>query len=450
MRRLLAQAAPSVPQIDPVLCAFVLPIRWSDNRHGNTIDTLAVSESDSAQVVIVGGGVIGCSIAWHLTRIGMRDVMVIERGGLGAGASSLAAGLVSSWRSDPQTLAMVRRTLDDIQRMTRDHDSGTGWHASGSLRVAGRAASAQSLQATADSLARDGVNAEWLDPGRACSLIPWLRAESVHGVVHLPDDGYVDGYRLTMGYAQAARAGGCTIRTDTHALRPVMSGDTVCGVETSRGVVRCECLVDAGGVWAGRMLEWFGASFAATPLRSHYWITSPRVPPYPEHPFVVFPDASAYLRPEVGGLLLGIQERSSRAFDDRCLPENQESMSLTDQSDWDLLASHAPSLRPYIDEFDDLAFRHHIAGLTTYTPDGRFLIGAVAGVNGLLMASGCCGTGLSAAGGIGELVAALASGAAPAVDPRPFDPSRFAGTDVRSAEFIAACVAARASKGRRT
>ena len=171
-------------------------------------------------------------------------------------------------------------------------------------------------------------------------------------------------------------------------------------------------------------------------------------PPWPSHPIVVLPDSRAYLRPEVGGILLGVQEWASRSFDDRQLPADMTQLNLTDETDWELLAHHADAVRRFRPDFDALQFKHHLAGITTYTPDGRFLIGPTPGVDTLFIAAGCCGTGVSCAGGISRLLCDLILDRSPDVCAHDYSPGRFGAVDPHSDGFIARCVASRANKGR--
>jgi len=197
------------------------------------------------------------------------------------------------------------------------------------------------------------------------------------------------------------------------------------------------------------VLGWFGVALAATPLRSHYWVTAPVEARWRGIPVVLLPDARAYLRREGDGLLLGIQEPVSRAFDARRLPADMSELVLTDEEDWELLATHAPAIKRCFPELDALRYPHHIAGLTTYTPDGELLLGAFPDVEGLLLAGGCCGKGISVSGGVGRIVSDAILDRRALVDLHRFRPDRFGIDDPHSQAFIARCVDARANKGRR-
>ncbi len=208
--------------------------------------------------------------------------------------------------------------------------------------------------------------------------------------------------------------------------------------------------MNAAGAWGIDLARSVGAHLGTAPVRSHYWITAPSAAGRREHPLVYLPEARAYARPEVGGLLLGVQEPQSRAYDARMLPDDIGRMALTEAGEeWDLLVEHAETLRPWIPGLDQLKLAHHVAGLSTYTPDGRFLLGAAGAVAGHYVASGCCGNGVSASGGIGQAITELVLGLTPTFDLAPFQPERFAVADPYAPEHLAACAAARSAKSRR-
>lgn len=403
----------------------------------------------NADIVVIGGGILGASIAWHLARAGVRDVLAIERNAVGSGATSRSAGLVSRGRTDPDIFAMVGRTAAAVAELESDLGETVGFHRTGSLRLAEAPETAEGLQRMHALLTADRVAAHFIDAGKAHAMVPWLNAGRARSILHVPNDGYVDAYLLTAAYARAARAAGATFWTGVAVTGLARDGDRVTGVETDRGRVGCHWAVDAAGAWAGLVAGWLGLALGATPVRSHYWITAPdpRLPR--DHPVVSLPDARAYLRPEVGGLLMGVQEPTSRTFDARRLPADVAEMSLIGDDDWDLLIEHAATLKGYIPRLDDFEFAHHIAGLATYTPDGRFLIGPYPGVDGFLVAAGCCGTGVSVSGGIGLAVADIVLGREASVDLERFRPDRFGPFDPYSAAFMARCAAARGNKGRR-
>jgi sarcosine oxidase, subunit beta len=403
-----------------------------------------------AAVVVVGGGVIGCSIAWHLALGGETDVLVLERNELGSGATARAAGLVSRGRLHVETLRMVRRTREAIAELEADCGGSVGFHAVGSLRFAASPEREAELAAMDDLLIEHGVVVRQLDAAQACAIAPSIDGTQARRISYVADDGYVDPHRLTQAYGRAARARGVRFRARTAVAGIVHDGRRVLGVDTDGGRVQADVVVDAAGAWGIELALAMGAPLGTAPVRSHYWITAPDPTVPRDHPVVYLPDARTYLRPELGGLLIGVQEPRSATFDARGLPPDIAGFAFTGpDEDWSVLIDHAPALRSWIPRLDELALAHYVAGLSTYTPDGRFLLGAAGGIDGFFVASGCCGTGVSASGGIGEAIADLVLDRPPTVDLASFRPDRFGALDPFDPAFRERCAAARAGKSRR-
>ena len=403
----------------------------------------------NADVVVIGGGILGAGIAWHLTRAGITDTVVVERNEVASGATAYTAGLVSLARTNRDALAMVRCTHDAIAELEASLGESVGFRRTGTVRIAETDETSQGLENMVRLLSSAGIEARAIDGESAREMVPWLDPDAARSIIHVADDGYVDGHMLASAYMRAARNAGATLRTRTAALAAIRSGERVVGVETSRGRIGCKWLVNAAGTWAGDVLRWVGVDLAASPLRSHYWLSAPVEARWRDIPVVHLPDARTYLRREGAGLLLGIQEPVSRAYDARRLPADMSEMTLTGEEDWELLADHAPRIRPCFPDFDVLRYAHHIAGLTTYTPDGELLLGTFPGVEGLLLAGGCCGKGVSVSGGVGRIVADRILGQPALVDLDRLRPDRFGTDDPYSEAFVARCVDARANKGRR-
>ena len=403
----------------------------------------------NADVVVIGGGILGAGIAWHLARAGITDTVVVERNEVASGATAYTAGLVSLARTNRDALTMVRCTLAAIAELEASLGHSVGFHRTGTMRVAETGETSEGLETMARQLSSTGIECQIIDAESAREMIPWLDPAAARSVLHVVEDGYVDGHMLASAYMRAARNAGATLWTRTSAHSLVRSGERIVGVETTRGRIGCKWLVDAAGTWAGDVLRWSGVELGATPLRSHYWISAPVEAHWRDIPVVSLPDARTYLRQEGAGLLVGIQESVSRAFDARRLPDDMSELALTDEEDWELLASHAPRIRRCFPDFDVLRYAHHIAGLTTYTPDGELLLGTFPGVEGLLLAGGCCGKGVSVSGGVGRIVADRILGHSALVDLDRLRPDRFGTDDPHSDAFVARCVDARANKGRR-
>jgi 4-methylaminobutanoate oxidase (formaldehyde-forming) len=402
---------------------------------------------DQAEVVIVGGGVIGCSIAYHLCREGVSDVLVLERNELASGATARSAGCLSHGRSDASTIRMIVRTRAAIRELEEQLRESLEFHQVGCIRAALSDEREAELRHVEDCVTGQGLALHVLSAAEARDRCPWLHLESARRVVYLPDDGYIDGARLGLAYARAARAMGARVGRGIAVTGVLHEDGRVTGVDTNAGTVRSRWVIDAAGAWGVEVASWASWGLAAAPTRSHYWITAPDGAGAPDQPNVQLPDMRAYVRSEVGGLLVGLREPRSHTFDPMTLEHDMSDMRLTEeQRDLDLLVEQAGALRAVAPDIDRWGFAHHIAGLSMYTPDGRFIVGPVPGVEGFLIAGGCCGSGVAASGGFGQTVAQLVAGREPAIDIGLYRPDRFGRVDPASQGFRDRCAAARAGK----
>ena len=186
------------------------------------------------------------------------------------------------------------------------------------------------------------------------------------------------------------------------------------------------------------------------PVRSHYWITEPTESYGREHPVTILPDVAAYTRPEVGGLILGVQESRSATFDARDLPDDPAAFSPTQgEEHWDVLANAYEAVAQFFPAIESAQFSSYICGLSSYTPDGEIILGPVPGVSGFYAAAGACGSGITLSAGMGDVIADLVLGRKPAFDITPFRPDRFGQVDPFGEPFRERCAAARASKSRK-
>lgn len=410
---------------------------------------MKVTFDDSAEVVVIGGGVIGCSVAYHLARSGVRDVLVIERNDLATAATARSAGLLSHARPDRNVIRMISRTRSAIRDIEDELGESIDFHQVGAIRAIFNEEREPELATMEACLEAEGVAVERIDAAQAGTMCPWLDVSSARRIIFVPVDGYLDAARLAMAYASAARRRGVRLWRGAEVTGLVRDGARIVGVNTSSGCVRAAHVVDAAGAWSVEVARWAGRNVGAAPTRSHYWITAPNGTGVPDRPNVLLPDLRAHIRSEVGGLLIGVHEPKSKTLAPLGLPRDINSVSLVDDSgDIDLLLEQAAPLRQVAPDLDRWQFAHHIAGLSMYTPDGKFIIGRFSGLDGFLVASGCCGSGVAASAGIGTLVTDLVLDRPPDVDAAVFNPDRFGPIDPTTEEFRARCAAARASKSR--
>jgi 4-methylaminobutanoate oxidase (formaldehyde-forming) len=278
--------------------------------------------------------------------------------------------------------------------------------------------------------------------------VPWLDIDAKGQAVCIPGAGFIDPYLATMGYADRARKAGAVLRRHTSVLEIVVNDGVVGGVRTEQSLIKARTVVLAGGAWSAVLLDSMNISLPTAPVRSHYWITTPADSFAPDQPVVLLPDAHAYTRPEGDRLVLGVRESASPSWDARLLPPDVGDVALAStEEQWNGLIERGEALSRFIPRLDELGMVHYIAGLSTYTPDGKFVIGRAEGVGGLVIATGCNGNGVAASAGIAHLVADIIHDRRSPIDIAPFVPDRFGAVDAYSSAFRERCSAARGSKG---
>ncbi len=397
--------------------------------------------------VIVGGGIIGASIAYHLMKKGAGSVLLLERNELASAASSQAAGLILQASTKPSKTPLAKLTVDTVEALEEELGRDVGFHIVGSMRLAASEGRAAELDAMMKDAASQKIPVEWPSMTDVRKLVPWMDVSNIINVAFLPDDGYADPYLLTLSYAEAARACGAVIRTRTNVHDILVEQHKVVGVLTDIGQIGCGTVIDACGVWAALFSDKIGYSLPIAPVRSHYWIAEPDESYGGEHPVTVLPDIAAYTRPEVGGLVLGVQEKNSITFDARTLPEDLSEFSPTQgEEHWEVLTDAYAGLEQFFPGIERAQFSSYICGLSSYTPDGEIVLGQVPGVSGFYTAAGDCGSGITLSAGMGDVIADLALGRTPRFDIERFRPDRFGRVDPHSDHFRELCAAARASK----
>jgi len=401
---------------------------------------------ETADLIIVGGGVWGLSIAYHYARLEMGRVLLLERNALASAATSRAAALLTQARAKTALMPLIAQTYADITDLEVALGESLDGRRVGSLHVTASASRQRELRELMAIAGQAGLSVEALTADEAARRAPWLNPEAIMSAAFMPEDAFIDPYRLAMAYARAARMYGATLRQGVTVQDLRRQGERVTGIVTDQGVVCAGCVVDAAGAWANRLASPLGVGLPMTPVRSQYWITAPD-PLFPrDHPMVILPDASAYSRPELGGLLFGLRERQSVSVDPRELPDDLEGFALGEEGGWSSLVEGAPALRRFLPALDRLEIACHITGLSTYVPDGLLALGPAPGIQGFLTAAGCSGAGIATAGGIGRGIAALAAGHPSPFDLTPFQIDRFGVIDPFSQEFRQRCEQARSSK----
>jgi sarcosine oxidase, subunit beta len=400
-------------------------------------------------ILIVGCGIFGAAIAWALGCQGLgHRVLIVDRQPPASGATSRAAGLVTQVRSDPALQALAGETLAAIELLKSSFGEDVGCHRVGALHVgplSQQAALAHMLAACTAA----GIRGQWQDKAQVLAQAPWLDSESFDIAAFFPDECFVDPYLLSSAYLRGAQKMGAKLQLDTNLAHIAHHAGAVTGAQLLDGsILPARIVVNAAGAWSNLLSVELGLPLPMAPVRSQYWITE-RSPEFsPAGPIVFMTDIRAYARPEVGALLFGIRESAPAVADPRALPENLQGFifDAADPDGWDNLAKAFEPLSRYFPAIERLGMAHYITGPSNYTPDGQPIVGASAAIAGLLVATGCNGSGITYSGGVGRLITELICGETPFMDASRLDPARALQSDPFSPTFLQACAHARATK----
>ncbi len=376
---------------------------------------------DRSQVVIIGGGVIGCSIAYHLARRGMTDVTVLERRKLTHGSTWHAAGLVGQLRTSASLTQLMRRSVQTYQALAEQTGYPTGWRAVGSLRVAASAGRWEEIRRLAVTGKSFGFDVHLISPREAAGLFPLLRADGLFGASWIPGDGYADPSQLTHSFAAGARAAGVTIVQDCPVTAIERAGLRVTGVTTGQGRVECETLVNATGMWGAQTARMAGADLAVSAVEHQYVVTEKTGAVPRDLPTLRDPDARFYLKPEPGALVIGGWEDGTRVPWRRIPAGLGPELLPPDYDRFEPLAGGAAARVPL---FAELGIRAWVNGPIPFSPDAEPLMGVTEDLDNLFH---CCGfsAGIAAAGGAGWAMANWIADGDPGLDLWPFDVRRF-------------------------
>jgi 4-methylaminobutanoate oxidase (formaldehyde-forming) len=262
--------------------------------------------------VIIGGGVLGCSVAYHLAQRGVSDVVLLERRRLTEGSTWHAAGLVGQLRSTAGLTRLMRSSVQTYQTLEAQTGYATGWRGVGSLRVASSAERWAEIRRQAGVARGFDLEVELLGPSEAQDLFPLLDVDGVHGASWVPSDGYADPSQLTQSLAAGARAAGVTIVQGCAVTALERTGRRVTAVRIGTGRIECESVVNATGMWGAQTARLAGVEVAVQAVEHQYVVTdtAPGIPP--DLPTLRDPDARFYLKPEAGALLIGGWEEGTR------------------------------------------------------------------------------------------------------------------------------------------
>lgn len=386
---------------------------------------------DRARVVIIGGGVGGTAVAYHLARLGWTDVLLLERSELTSGSTFHSAGLVGQLRSSPTLTRMMVDSVATYRQLAAETGTDPGWREVGSLRLACSSERMEELRRQNGWAKAYGLEMELIGPGEAKDRFPLMSTDGVLGAAWLPTDGYVDPTGLTMALAAGARARGVRIATRTRLTGVELADGAVRAVETDRGRVECEVFVNAGGMFAAEIGRLGGVTVPLIPFAHQYLVTEAIDGVHAALPQLRDPDNLAYFRPEVRGLVMGGYERDPAPFGLEGIPPDFNGKLLP--PDWPRFEEISAGAVRRVPAMADAGVRQLINGPEAFTPDNEFILGE-SEVRGFFVAAGFSAHGIAGAGGIGRQMAHWIVDGEPPLDLWKMDIRRF-GAQYRARSY---------------
>ncbi len=381
-------------------------------------------------IAVVGGGVVGCSVAWHLAERNLGRVVLLERDRLGSGTTWHSAGNIT-WKPSADHDAPVLYAYEVIERLSRDYESETGWLRTGRLFLARDGAGLDHLGEIAAMAGGRGFEHRLVEPGEAARLHPLLDPGAIAGAWLNSLSGRVNPADLTAAYARAAKAHGAEIVEHCRVTDIVVERGRVVALEISNATGHDRIAVDAvvvcGGLWSRPLLQRLGVELAQCGCEHFYVITRPEPALARETPSFVSVRDLIYGREEVGGLLVGCFDEAARVIDDADLPDPFAFTLLGE--DWDKIAPYFERAMDLFPALAEAPVRSFVNGPETFTPDGNPLIGPLAGpeggIDGLVICGAMNSRGVTLSAAAGHMVADILEGKPSRFETGRYAPERF-------------------------
>jgi 4-methylaminobutanoate oxidase (formaldehyde-forming) len=383
---------------------------------------------EHARAVIIGGGVGGTSIAYHLAELGWTDIILVDRAELTSGSTFHSAGLVGQLRSSVTLTRMMMYGAALYRRLTAETGVAVSWHEVGSLRLASTKARFEELQRQAAWATTFGLPLELISAKEAQERFPLMTLDGVLGAVWLPTDGWLDPSGLAQALAAGARARGVQIRQHTRVLGIGVEHGRVTGVEVEhageRSTIDADVVVNAGGMFAPEIGRLAGVTIPIIPMAHQYLFTHAIEGVHPGLPTMRDPDNLCYFREEVGGLCMGGYERDPAPWSLDGVPADFNGRLL--DPDWPRFESIMEGAIRRVPAIADAGVTRMINGPEGFTPDNEFILGE-SEVRGFFVAAGFCAHGIAGTGGIGQQLARWIADGEPELDLWKMDIRRFGG-----------------------
>ncbi len=387
----------------------------------------------SARAVVIGGGIIGCSTAYHLGKLGWTDTVLLERRKLTSGTTFHAAGLVGQLRTSANITQLLGYSVDLYKRLEQETGLQTGWKMNGGLRLACNAERWTEVKRQATTAHSFGLEMHLLTPKEAQELWPIMEIGDLVGAAYLPTDGQANPSDITQSLARGARMSGVRIFEDTPVTRILVEDGRITGVQTAQGTIGCEKVVICAGQWTRTLAATVGVNVPLVSVEHQYMITEkiPGVPP--GLPTLRDPDRLTYWKEEVGGLVWGGYEPNPKPWAVDGIPQDFHFETL--QPDWDHYEQFMENAIYRVPALATAGIKQLLNGPESFTPDGNFILGEAPELRNCFIGAGFNAFGIASGGGAGMALAEwVVKGAAP-YDLWPVDIRRF-GSVHRSTDWV--------------
>ena len=377
----------------------------------------------AARAVIVGGGIVGCSTAYHLAALGWREVVLLERHKLTSGSTFHAAGLVGQLRTSANVTQLLRESVKLYERLEAETGLATGWKRNGGLRLACTPERWTEVKRQATTARSFGLEMHLLTPKDAHALWPLMRMDDVIGAAFLPTDGQVSPSDITQSLAKGGRTRGVRILEDVEVIGIEVRGGRAVGVQTGLGPIACEAVIVCAGQWTRELCRAVSVNVPLVSVEHQYMITEPIPGVGPTLPTLRDPDRLTYYKEEVGGLVMGGYEPDPIAWGCEGIPKNFNFQLLN--SNWEHFQKLMELAIGRVPALETAGVKTLLNGPESFTPDGNFILGEAPELPGLFVGAGFNAFGIASGGGAGKVLAEwVAAGQAP-YDLWPVDIRRF-------------------------
>jgi 4-methylaminobutanoate oxidase (formaldehyde-forming) len=356
-----------------------------------------------AEIVVIGGGIIGCSTAYHLARDHKADVVLLEQGKLTSGSTWHAAGLVGQLRSSASITRVLKYSVDLYKRLDAETGLATGWKMTGCLRLAtnqDRWTEFRRLATTAKSF---GMDMHLISPAEVKAMWPLMETSDLVGASWLPTDGQASPSDITQSLAKGARMNGAKLFEDVRVTGFAMKDGRITAVKTDKGEIACDKVVNCAGQWARQVGAMAGVSVPLQPVKHQYIITEKIAGLASDAPTIRDPDRRTYFKEEVGGLVMGGYEPDPQAWVTGDVPNDWQFKLFDD--DWDHFEQHMSQAIARVPALETAGVKQMINGPESFTPDGNFILGLAPECPNMFVGAGFNAFGIASGGGAGWVLA---------------------------------------------